>query len=124
MLTLKELHESYNNTHPKYTSPLVYHNMKDKELSMLKYKALHPNLEFMEGQIIIYRERFIAFAILNNVEVDEKGFRENVRALGPIFHSPYISNKIDGLKWNMGGILGCMASNHDRISCLYANRCI
>ena len=39
MLTLKELHESYNNTHPKYTNPLDYHNMKDKELSMLKYKT-------------------------------------------------------------------------------------
>ena len=61
MLTLKELHDSYNNTHPKYPNPLVYHNMKDKELSMLKYKALRPYLECLEGQIIIYRERFIAF---------------------------------------------------------------
>ena len=44
MLTLKELHDSYNNTHPKYPNPLVYHNMKDKELSMLKYKVLRPYL--------------------------------------------------------------------------------
>ena len=124
MLTLKELHDSYNNTHSKYPNPLVYHNMKDKELSMLKYKALRPYLECLEGQIIIYRERFIAFAILSNVEVDEKGFRANVRALDPIFHPPYISNEIDGLKWSMGGIWGCMASNHGRISCLYANWCI
>ena len=51
--------------------------MMDKELSTLKYKALRPYLECIEGQIIIYRERFIAFAILSNVEVDEKGFRAN-----------------------------------------------
>jgi len=56
--------------------------------------------------------------------VDEKGFRANVRALDPIFHPPYISNEIDGLKWSMGGIWGCIASNHGRISCLYANWCI
>ena len=80
--------------------------MMDKELSTLKYKALRPYLECIEGQIIIYRERFIAFAILSNVEVYEQGFRANVRALDPIFHPPYITNEIDGLKWSMAGALG------------------
>ena len=49
MLTIKELHDSYNHTHPKYPNPLVYNNMMDKELSMLKYKALRPYLECIEG---------------------------------------------------------------------------
>jgi len=38
MLTLKELHDSYNNTNPRYTNPLVYHNMKDKEPNKEAFK--------------------------------------------------------------------------------------
>jgi hypothetical protein len=84
---------------------------------MLKYKALRPYMECLEGQIIIYRARLVAFVVLFDVECDERGFRANVWRLN-IIHLPQYAKRLAEHKvlqvactWNSIRLLD------DRINC-------
>ena len=85
MQTLKKLTETYQNSHPVYSNPLNYANITDKELSKIKRKALQPYLEEQElsGKILVYKEKFVGFVVMSDIEMNEKGFKATVQALDP-----------------------------------------
>ena len=84
MLSLPDLSQAYKNSHPHYFNPLAYFDLNDQELAAIKREAIFPYLENLEEKMVIYRERFIAFVVLFDVECDDIGFRAHAWRLNII----------------------------------------
>ena len=86
MLTLKELSDTYNENHPTHAHLLNHADVTNKELNVTKRKILQPYLEEqkLDGRIIIYKEKFVGFVLINNVEMSQKGFKADIQALDPL----------------------------------------
>lgn len=121
MQTLKKLTETYQNSHPVYFNPLNYANITDKELSKIKRKALQPYLEEQElsGKILVYKEKFVGFVVMSDIEMNEKGFKATVQALDPLYQ-PYQHHKeIEGRTWQISAPWSLFLCNQTSICCFY-----
>ena len=118
MLSLPDLSQAYKNSHPHYFNPLAYFDLNDQELAAIKREALFPYLENLEEKMVIYRERFIAFVVLFEVETDEEGFRANVWRLNPIYVPQYAYPLADRKLWTVSCQWRTVRLLEDRINCM------
>ena len=117
MLSLPELSQSYKNSHPHYINPLAYFDVTDHELADLKREALIPYLENLEGKMVIYRARMVAFVVLFHVECDGHGFRANVWRLNIIHLSHYAKRLAEHKIWQVACTWNSIRLLDDRINC-------
>jgi hypothetical protein len=121
MQTLKELTETYENSHPEYDHLLDRTDITDKKLNKIKRKILQPYLEGqkLDGRIILYKEKYAGFVLISDVEMSEKGFKASIQALDPL-DQPYEHHKdIEGSKWKIGGPWNMLMCNTSSIGCFY-----
>ena len=121
MPTLKELSETYNENHPTHAHLLNHADVTNKELNVTKRKILQPYLEKqkLNGRIILYKEKFVGFVLINNVEMSEKGFKADIQALDPLFQPYEHHQHIEGSKWKIGGPWNMLMCNTSSIGCFY-----
>ena len=121
MLTLKELKQTYDNSHPDYEHLLNRADITDKKLNKIKREILQPYLEDqqLEGRVIVYKEKYAGFVVISNVEMTEKGFKASIQALDPL-DQPYEHHKhIEGSRWKIGGPWNMLMCNTTSIGCFY-----
>ena len=121
MQTLKELKQSYDNSHPDYEHLLNRADITDKKLNKIKREILQPYLEEqkLEGRVIVYKEKYAGFVVISDVEMTEKGFKASIQALDPL-DQPYEHHKhIEGSRWKIGGPWNMLMCNTTSIGCFY-----
>ena len=121
MLTLKELKQTYDNSHPDYEHLLNRADITDKKLNKIKREILQPYLEEqqLEGRVIVYKEKYAGFVVISDVEMTEKGFKASIQALDPL-DQPYEHHKhIEGSRWKIGGPWNMLMCNTTSIGCFY-----
>ena len=121
MLTLKQLKQTYDNSHPDYEHLLNRADITDKKLNKIKREILQPYLEEqkLEGRVIVYKEKYAGFVVISDVEMTEKGFKANIQALDPL-DQPYEHHKhIEGSRWKIGGPWNMLMCNTTSIGCFY-----
>jgi len=121
MQTLKELKQTYDNSHPDYEHLLYRADITDKKLNKIKRKILEPYLEEqqLEGRVIVYKEKYAGFVVISDVEMTEKGFKASIQALDPL-DQPYEHHKnIEGSRWKIGGPWNMLMCNTTSIGCFY-----
>jgi len=121
MQTLKELKQSYDNSHPDYEHLLNRADITDKKLNKIKREILQPYLEEqkLEGRFIVYKEKYAGFVVISDVEMTEKGFKASIQALDPL-DQPYEHHKhIEGSRWKIGGPWNMLMCNATSIGCFY-----
>ena len=121
MLTLKELKQTYDNSHPDYEHLLNRADITDKKLNKIKREILQPYLEEqkLEGRVIVYKEKYAGFVVISDVEMTEKGFKASIQALDPL-DQPYKHHKhIEGSRWKIGGPWNMLMCNATSIGCFY-----
>jgi len=121
MQTLKELKQTYDNSHPDYEHLLNRADITDKKLNKIKREILQPYLEDqkLDGRIILYKEKYAGFVLISDVEMSEKGFKASIQALDPL-DQPYEHHKdIEGSKWKIGGPWNMLMCNTSSIGCFY-----
>lgn len=121
MLTLKELKQTYDNSHPDYEHLLNRADITDKKLNKIKREILQPYLEEqkLEGRVIVYKEKYAGFVVISDVEMTEKGFKASIQALDPL-DQPYGHHKhIEGSRWKIGGPWNMLMCNATSIGCFY-----
>ena len=121
MLTLKELKQTYDNSHPDYEHLLNRADITDKKLNKIKREILKPYLEEqqLEGRVIVYKEKYAGFVVISDVEMTEKGFKASIQALDPL-DQPYEHHKhIEGSRWKIGGPWNMLMCNTTSIGCFY-----
>ena len=121
MQTLKELKQSYDNSHPDYEHLLNRADITDKKLNKIKREILQPYLEEqkLDGRIILYKEKYAGFVVISDVEMTEKGFKASIQALDPL-DQPYEHHKyIEGSRWKIGGPWNMLMCNSTSIACFY-----
>ena len=121
MLTLKELKQTYDKSHPDYEHLLHRADITDKKLNKIKREILQPYLEEqkLEGRVIVYKEKYAGFVVISDVEMTEKGFKASIQALDPL-DQPYEHHKhIEGSRWKIGGPWNMLMCNTTSIGCFY-----
>jgi len=121
MLTLKELKQAYDKSHPDYEHLLNRADITDKKLNKIKREILQPYLEDqkLEGRVIVYKEKYAGFVVISDVEMTEKGFKASIQALDPL-DQPYEHHKhIEGSRWKIGGPWNMLMCNTTSIGCFY-----
>jgi hypothetical protein len=121
MLTLKELKQTYDNSHPDYEQLMNRADITDKKLNKIKGEILQPYLEDqqLEGRVIVYKEKYAGFVVISDVEMTEKGFKASIQALDPL-DQPYEHHKhIEGSRWKIGGPWNMLMCNTTSIGCFY-----
>ena len=121
MLTLKELKQTYDNSHPDYEHLMNRADITDKKLNKIKREILQPYLEDqqLEGRVIVYKEKYAGFVVISDVEMTEKGFKASIQALDPL-DQPYEHHKhIEGSRWKIGGPWNMLMCNATSIGCFY-----
>lgn len=121
MLTLKELKQTYDNSHPDYEQLMNRADITDKKLNKIKREILQPYLEDqqLEGRVIVYKEKYAEFVVISDVEMTEKGFKASIQALDPL-DQPYEHHKhIEGSRWKIGGPWNMLMCNTTSIGCFY-----
>ena len=121
MLTLKQLKQTYDNSHPDYEHLLNRADITDKKLNKIKREILQPYLEEqkLEGRVIVYKEKYAGFVVISDVEMTEKGFKASIQALDPL-DQPYEHHKhIEGSSWKIGGPWNMLMCNTTSIGCFY-----
>ena len=121
MLTLKELKQTYDNSHPDYEQLMNRADITDKKLNKIKREILQPYLEEqkLEGRVIVYKEKYAGFVVISDVEMTEKGFKASIQALDPL-DQPYEHHKhIEGSSWKIGGPWNMLMCNTTSIGCFY-----
>ena len=121
MLTLKELKQAYDKSHPDYEHLLNRADITDKKLNKIKREILQPYLEDqkLEGRVIVYKEKYAGFVVISDVEMTEKGFKARIQALDPL-DQPYEHHKhIEGSRWKIGGPWNMLMCNTTSIGCFY-----
>jgi len=121
MLTLKELKQTYDNSHPDYEQLMNRTDITDKKLNKIKREILQPYLEGqkLEGRVIVYKEKYAGFVVISDVEMTEKGFKASIQALDPL-DQPYEHHKhIEGSRWKIGGPWNMLMCNTTSIGCFY-----
>ena len=121
MLTLKELKQTYDNSHPDYEHLMNRADITDKKLNKIKREILQPYLEDqqLEGRVIVYKEKYAGFVVISDVEMTEKGFKASIQALDPL-DQPYEHHKhIEGSRWKIGGPWNMLMCNTTSIGCFY-----
>ena len=121
MLTLKQLKQTYDNSHPDYEHLLNRADITDKKLNKIKREILQPYLEEqkLEGRVIVYKEKYAGFVVISDVEMTEKGFKASIQALDPL-DQPYEHHKhIEGSRWKIGGPWNMLMCNTTSIGCFY-----
>ena len=121
MLTLKELKQTYDNSHPDYEHLLNRADITDKKLNKIKREILQPYLEDqqLEGRVVVYKEKYAGFVVISDVEMTEKGFKASIQALDPL-NQPYEHHKhIEGSRWKIGGPWNMLMCNSTSIGCFY-----
>ena len=121
MLTLKQLKQTYDNSHPDYEHLLNRADITDKKLNKIKREILQPYLEDqqLEGRVIVYKEKYAGFVVISDVEMTEKGFKASIQALDPL-DQPYEHHKhIEGSRWKIGGPWNMLMCNTTSIGCFY-----
>ena len=121
MLTLKELKQTYDNSHPDYEQLMNRADITDKKLNKIKREILQPYLEDqqLEGRVIVYKEKYAGFVVISDVEMTEKGFKASIQALDPL-DQPYEHHKhIEGSSWKIGGPWNMLMCNTTSIGCFY-----
>ena len=121
MLTLKELKQTYDNSHPDYEQLMNRTDITDKKLNKIKREILQPYLEEqkLEGRVIVYKEKYAGFVVISDVEMTEKGFKASIQALDPL-DQPYEHHKhIEGSRWKIGGPWNMLMCNTTSIGCFY-----
>ena len=81
MLTLKQLKQTYDNSHPDYEQLMNRADITDKKLNKIKREILQPYLEEqkLDGRVIVYKEkRWICGDY--DVEREKKGFKASIQA--------------------------------------------
>ena len=121
MLTLKKLSDTYNEDHPTHANLLNHADVTNKELNVTKRKILQPYLEEqkLNGRIIIYKEKFVGFVLINNVEMSDKGFKADIQALDPLMYPSEHYHDIEGKRWKIGGPWNMLMCNDTSIGCFY-----
>ena len=121
MLTLKELSDAYNENHPTHAHLLNRADVSNKELNVTKRKILQPYLEGqkLNGRIILYKEKFVGFVLISNVEMSERGFKADIQALDPLFQPYEHHQDIEGRKWKISGPWNMLICNDTSIGCFY-----
>lgn len=123
MLTLKELKQTYDNSHPDYEQLMNRADITDKKLNKIKREILQPYLEDqqLEGRVIVYKEKYAGFVVISDVEMTEKGFKASIQALDPL-DQPYEHHKhIEGSRWKIGGPWNMLICNTTSIGCFYVD---
>lgn len=121
MLTLKELKQTHDNSHPDYKQLMNWADITDKKLNKIKREILQPYLEDqqLEGRVIVYKEKYAGFVVISDVEMTEKGFKASIQALDPL-DQPYEHHKhIEGSRWKIGGPWNMLMCNTTSIGCFY-----
>ena len=121
MLTLKELKQTYDNSHPDYEQLMNRADITDKKLNKIKREILQPYLEEqkLEGRVIVYKEKYAGFVVISDVQMTEKGFKANIQALDPL-DQPYEHHKhIEGSRRKIGGPWNMLMCNTTSIGCFY-----
>ena len=121
MLTLKELKQTYDNSHPDYEHLMNRADITDKKLNKIKREILQPYLEEqkLDGRVIVYKEKYAGFVVISDVEMTEKGFKASIQALDPL-DQPYEHHKhIEGSRWRIGGPWNMLMCNTTSIGCFY-----
>ena len=121
MLTLKQLKQTYDNSHPDYEHLLNRADITDKKLNKIKREILQPYLEDqqLDGKVIVYKEKYAGFVVISDVEMTEKGFKASIQALDPL-DQPYEHHKhIEGSSWKIGGPWNMLMCNTTSIGCFY-----
>jgi hypothetical protein len=121
MLTLKQLKQTYVNSHPDYEQLMNRADITDKKLNKIKREILQPYLEEqkLEGRVIVYKEKYAGFVVISDVEMTEKGFKASIQALDPL-DQPYEHHKhIEGSRWKIGGPWNMLMCNTTSIGCFY-----
>ena len=121
MLTLTELKQTYDNSHPDYEQLMNRADITDKKLNKIKREILQPYLEDqqLEGRVIVYKEKYAGFVVISDVEMTEKGFKASIQALDPL-DQPYEHHKhIEGSRWEIGGPWNMLMCNATSIGCFY-----
>ena len=121
MLTLKELKQTHDNSHPDYKQLMNRADITDKKLNKIKREILQPYLEDqqLEGRVIVYKEKYAGFVVISDVEMTEKGFKASIQALDPL-DQPYEHHKhIEGSRWKIGGPWSMLMCNTTSIGCFY-----
>lgn len=121
MLTLKQLKQTYDNSHPDYEHLLNRADITDKKLNKIKREILQRYLEEqkLEGRVIVYKEKYAGFVVISDVEMTEKGFKASIQALDPL-DQPYEHHKhIEGSRWKIGGPWNMLMCNTTSIGCFY-----
>ena len=121
MLTLKQLKQTYDNSHPDYEHLMNRADITDKKLNKIKREILQPYLEDqqLEGRVIVYKEKYAGFVVISDVEMTEKGFKASIQALDPL-DQPYEHHKhIEGSRWKIGGPWNMLMCNATSIGCFY-----
>ena len=121
MQTLKELKQTYDNSHSDYEHLLNRADITDKKLNKIKREILQPYLEDqqLEGRVIVYKEKYSGFVVISDVEMTEKGFKASIQALDPL-DQPYEHHKhIEGSRWKIGGPWNMLMCNTTSIGCFY-----
>ena len=121
MLTLKQLKQTYDNSHPDYEQLMNRTDITDKKLNKIKREILQPYLEGqkLEGRVIVYKEKYAGFVVISDVEMTEKGFKASIQALDPL-DQPYGHHKhIEGSRWKIGGPWNMLMCNTTSIGCFY-----
>ena len=117
MLSLPDLSQAYKNSHPHYFNPLAYFDPNDQELAAIKREAIFPYLENLEEKMVIYRERFIAFTVLFDVECDDIGFRAHAWRLNIIDLPGYARYLAKRRCWKIACTWNSIRLLDDRINC-------
>ena len=121
MLTLKQLKQTYDNSHPDYEHLLNRADITDKKLNKIKREILQPYLEDqqLDGKVIVYKEKYAGFVVISDVEMTEKGFKASIQAIDPL-DQPYEHHKhIEGSRWKIGGPWNMLMCNTTSIGCFY-----
>ena len=121
MQTLKQLKQTYDNSHPDYEHLMHRADITDKKLNKIKREILQPYLEDqqLEGRVIVYKEKYAGFVVISDVEMTEKGFKASIQALDPL-DQPYEHHKhIEGSRWKIGGPWNMLMCNTTSIGCFY-----
>ena len=121
MQTLKELKQTYDNSHPYYEHLLHRADITDKKLNKIKREILQPYLEDqqLEGRVIVYKEKYAGFDVISDVEMTEKGFKASIQALDPLDQPCEHHKHIEGSRWKIGGPWNMLMCNTTSIGCFY-----
>ena len=120
MLTLKELKQTYDNSHPDYEHLLNRADITDKKLNKIKRRFYNLILKTRNSrEVIVYKEKYAGFVVISDVEMTEKGFKASIQALDPL-DQPYEHHKhIEGSRWKIGGPWNMLMCNTTSIGCFY-----